>query len=198
MQGILPGAEARAGAILKTGAKLLALFGGVLLAAIALVTVVSVVGRALVAYGFSPVKGDFELVQLGCAIAVFSFLPWCQINRGHVTVDLLADQFSPRVKSALGFLGNVLLAIVSVIVARMLWFGMLDKFCADPKDPVVGWLWSALGIADQYCWVEATYELQIPAWWGYALATVGAWVFALVCLYTVWRSLNETIRGDGL
>lgn len=196
MQLILPHAEARTGAILMRGAKGLALFGGILLAAVAVITSVSVVGRALVAYGLSPVKGDFELVQLGCAIAVFSFLPWCQMNRGHVTVDIVADRLPPRGKAALGLLGNILIALVSVIVARMLWFGMLDKFCADPKDPIAGWIWSMLGTADPYCWVEATYELQIPAWWGYALASVGACAFALVCIYTVWRSVNETIRGD--
>ncbi|MEL6127467.1 MAG: TRAP transporter small permease [Pseudomonadota bacterium] len=196
MAEVAPVLERRIGAVLGWLARGLALFGGVILAAVAVMTVASITGRALIFAGFGPVKGDFELVQLGAAIAVFSFLPWCQLQRGHVTVDILADRLGPRIKSALGLLGNAAIALVALIVARMLWLGMLEKFCFSPQDPAIGWLWEVLSIAEPFCWVEATYELGLPAWWGYALGSLGAWLFAIVALYTVWRSLNETMRGE--
>ncbi|MEL7278687.1 MAG: TRAP transporter small permease [Pseudomonadota bacterium] len=196
MAEVAPGLERRVGAVLGWIARALALLGGVILAGLAVMTVASITGRALISLGFGPVKGDFELVQLGAAVAVFSFLPLCQLRRGHVTVDILADALGPRIKAGLGLVGNIAIAVVSLIVARMLWLGMLEKFCFSPQDPAIGWLWDMLGVAEPFCWVEATYELGLPAWWGYALGSLGAWLFALVALYTVWRSLNETIRGE--
>ena len=89
--GLAPDLEARVGAVLETCAKWLALSGGVLLAGLALLTVSSVLGRAFIFIGLGPIKGDYELVEMGCAIAVFSFLPWCQLKRGHVTVDIVVD-----------------------------------------------------------------------------------------------------------
>ncbi len=53
-----------------------ALFGAALLLAVTIMIVVSVSGRARISIGLGPVPGDFELVEVGTAIAVFFFLPW--------------------------------------------------------------------------------------------------------------------------
>ncbi len=193
MAAIAPRVEARTGAILGAFARYLALFGGVILAAIAGMTVASVIGRAMVPLGLGPVPGDFELVQVGCAVAVFSFLPWCQLNRGHVTVDILVERFPRGTQRGFLLLGDIALTAVAFVAMWQLYLGMLDKFCPSPTDPIVGWLWTALGTADQYCWVEATYELNMPVWWGYALGLVGAAAFFVTGLYTVWRALNEVL-----
>ena len=49
---------------------------------IALMSVASIVGRALsgLGLGLGPVPGDFELVEAGTALAVFCFLPWCHLK----------------------------------------------------------------------------------------------------------------------
>lgn len=193
MAAIAPQLEQRAGAVLAATARAMALFGGLVLAGIAAMTVLSIIGRALVPYGLGPVPGDFELVQIGCAIAVFSFLPWCQLNRGHVTVDLLVQRLSPRLQALSTLLGDVALAAVAVIMARQLWIGMSDKFCADPNDAIFGWLWTATDLAQPYCWVEATYELNMPVWWGYAVGLIGAVMFAVTALHSIWRSTNEVL-----
>lgn len=193
MAALAPRAQEMTGTVLAQLARGLALLGGVILAGVAVMTVLSIMGRALTGVGLGPVSGDFELVQIGCAIAVFSFLPWCQINRGHVTVDLLVERFSPRVQTWFTLLGDAALCVVALIMARQLWSGMADKFCADPADPIVGWVWSVLGVADPFCWVEATYELNLPVWWGYALGLIGAVLFALTALHAVWRALNEAL-----
>jgi len=194
MAALAPQAQKRFGRFMSSLSMGAALLGGLVLAGIAGMTVISVIGRALAGYGLGPVRGDFELVQIGCAIAVFSFLPWCQIRRGHVTVDLLVERFSPRVQAALRLLGDIALGAVAVLMARQLWAGMIDKFCADPSDPLFGWLWNMTSIAQPYCWVEATYELNLPVWWGYAAGSLGAGLFAVVTLHSVWQSLNEVLR----
>jgi hypothetical protein len=35
----------------------------------------------------APIQGDFELVQMGCAVAVAAFLPFTQLRNGNVFVD---------------------------------------------------------------------------------------------------------------
>ncbi len=53
----------------------MAWFGSLVLVLIALMSVASIVGRALAGFGLGPVPGDFELVEVGTALAVFCFLP---------------------------------------------------------------------------------------------------------------------------
>ena len=67
----------------------LAWFGALVLTALATISVLSIVGRAFAFAGLGPIRGDFELVEAGTALAVFCFLPWCHLRRGHATVDML-------------------------------------------------------------------------------------------------------------
>jgi TRAP-type C4-dicarboxylate transport system permease small subunit len=170
MRGFAPAAEAAVGRIVEDLARLLAIAGGLVLVALALMAVVSITGRA-----FGPVPGDFELIEIGCGVAVFAFLPWCQFRRGHVTVDVLESYLPARLWAWLAVAGNVAMTIVAVIVTWQLWLGFRDKL--------------AYG--------ETSMILQVPIWWGYAAGSVAALVFALTCAYTVWRSLNEAIAGSG-
>lgn len=181
---IAPIAEARVGAILETCARRLAVAGGAILVALALMTVASVIGRALIFAGLAPVKGDYELVEMGVAIAVFSFLPWCQLRRGHVTVDVLADRFPARLRLALTLIGDLALAAAAVLIAWRLAAGLEEK---------LPWRWAGGFVFEKNWAVEETYELGLPFWVGYALALIGAALFAIVALYTVWRSANEAI-----
>jgi hypothetical protein len=50
----------------------MAWLGAVVLSLIALMSVVSIIGRALSGFGLGPVPGDFELVEAGTALAVFT------------------------------------------------------------------------------------------------------------------------------
>lgn len=180
-KGIAPHLERRVGVVIDALSRWLAYAGGLTLVALTAMSVVSIVGRGLAgiseAWPFSvmgPVTGDFELVEAGCAFAVFAFLPWCQMRRGHVTVDIFISPLSARARAGLTLAGNVILTVVSYVIAWQLWLGTLDK----------------------RAYFETTFILQMPAWWGYAAALVGAWLFFVVALYTVWRSLNEML-GDG-
>jgi TRAP-type C4-dicarboxylate transport system permease small subunit len=131
----------------------LALAGGAALCAAALLTTASVAGRAAGA----PVPGDYELVQIACAFAVFSFLPWCQRRRAHAAVDILADRLAPR---ATRRAGDALTAALAALVAWRLGAGLADR------------------MGDGF-FVETTFILRIPVWWGYAAALPGAALFAV-------------------
>jgi hypothetical protein len=54
-----------------------------------------------------------------------------------------------------------------------------------------------LGTLEKQLYLETTFILQMPVWWGYALALIGAVLFVLVAAYTVWRSLNRVLQGGG-
>ena len=183
-------AQVRLGRRLEAACKWLAYVGGAVLVALAVMTVISIIGRALVGFGLRPIKGDFEMVEAGCAIAIFSFLPWCQMRRGHVTVDIFISRLSDRAKAVLGLIGDALLAVAAYIILWRLWVGFGEKF------PYGGdGMRSALGMGSKPFFVETTYELELPIWIPYAAAIIGAGMFFLVAVYSVWRALNWVIEG---
>lgn len=152
----------------------MALAGGAVLIAMTAMTVVSIVGRSLNRFGLGPVPGDFELIEVGAAFAIFAFLPWCQLKRGHVTVDLFLARFSAKANYGIDIAANLLMTLAAAIMLWRLTLGMLDK----------------------HAYGETSFILQFPAWWGYAGAMAGAILFALVCAFTVWRSIREFAQAS--
>ena len=187
---LAPRAERAAGRAIHVLARLAAHAGGVVLAALALMTVASIVGRRLTAFGLGPITGDYELVAHGVALAVFAFLPWCQLERGHVSVDLVADALPVRVKAALGLVADALVALAALVILAQLWRGFGEKF-PHGSDA----LRAALGMGARPFFPETTYELEIPVWIPYGVAVALAALFAATALYTVWRALNWTLDG---
>lgn len=171
-------------------ARALALFGGIVVLAMACVTVVSVTGRALSGIGFSPVPGDFELVELGCAVAVFFFLPWCQVTRAHVRVDLIGP-FVPRaVYRWLGWLGDLVLTGVLGLLLARLWLGFGERFPYGGEA-----LRSALGFGPPPFFAETTYELQLPLWIPYGFAVAGLALAFAVSLTMLLYAARPGARG---
>jgi TRAP-type C4-dicarboxylate transport system permease small subunit len=158
-----PGGVGRALQRIATG---VALLGGLVLFALTLLTVISVVGRAVFS---APIPGDFELVELGMAVAIFAFLPYCQMVRGNVIVDLFTSKASPRSKALLDGIGNLL---YTAIAALLTWR-------------------VALGGLEIRSYRETTMVLQVPVWWGYVPAVAFLAFLTIVCAYTVWRSALE-------
>jgi len=78
---------------LEVAVKALAVLGGVIALAVAVVVALSVLSRWLFS---SPIPGDFELAQIGTASAVFAFLPYCQLVRGNIVVDTFTSRLPKR------------------------------------------------------------------------------------------------------
>ncbi|RLJ41686.1 tripartite ATP-independent transporter DctQ subunit [Litoreibacter meonggei] len=182
--------EARTGRVLDALCRLLALSGGLVLVTAAIVTVVSIIGRSLLFAGLGPVRGDFELVEISCAIAIFAFLPWCQFNRGHVTVDVFVDRMPARAKAVFGLIGDVAITIVSGLILWRLYLGFGEKFPYG-----IDRVRDVLGMGSRPYYPETTYELELPVWIPFGLSTIGAALFFVVSLYTVWRALNWVLTG---
>ena len=168
-RGLAPQLERRVGVGVEKIARWLAIVGGLVLSALVVLTVTSVTGRALIFAGFGPVPGDFELVEVCTAFAVFAFLPWCHFRRGHVTVDIFVSWLPTRHLALLSLVGNGLLSIVAGLILWRLILGTIDK----------------------QGYHETTFILQFPLWWAYAGCVVGSALFVVVSLYSVWRSFNE-------
>ncbi len=189
-------AEERVGRFLTRLTIRLAYGGGIILALMSIITVVSVIGRRLLGieigpFTLGPVKGDFELIEAGCAIAIFAFLPLTQMRRGHVTVDVFIQALPQRVVCFLGLVGDTLIAIGSVVILWRFFIGFGEKL---PYGSTA--LRSFFGFGAKPFFPETTYELELPIWIPYGLALFGAAIFALVSLYTVWRALNWTLDGQ--
>lgn len=184
-------AQGRPGRFVEAGARWLAWLGGAILAALSLLTVLSIIGRSLDGFGLGAVKGDYEMVANGCALAVFYFLPWCQLRRGHVTVDILTDAFPPRIRAVFGLIGDLLITVASAVILRQLWLGFGEKFPYG-SDAVR----DALGMSYKPFYPETTYELQVPVWILYGAALLGAAMMVIVGLYTVWRAWGWVRDGQ--
>ncbi|RPH75806.1 MAG: TRAP transporter small permease [Candidatus Rokuibacteriota bacterium] len=132
-------------------------------------SVVSIAGRTVLS---RPLAGDFELVQVGCAVAVAAFLPYCQLRRGNIIVDFFTVRAGPRVQASLDALGAVLLAAVMALLAWRTAAGMLTVKAAGEITMIVGF----------------------PVWLGYAAIVPSLALTALVGLATALEALKAS-RG---
>lgn len=147
-------------------AKWLAYLGGFLLTAIAAIVVVSVSGRALISIGLGPVPGDFELVEMATAVAVFFFLPWCYLKNGHAMVDIVYMHLPRPAQRFLTLFSDVLMLGAWLILTWRL----------------------GVSVGDKYHEGETTFILQMPVWWAYAVSLFGA---AVGCATYLAKTLVE-------
>ena len=129
-----------------------AMIGGMLLTLLTVLVVGSVIGRSFSGMGLGPVPGDYELVEMGVGVAIFFFMPWCYLQGGHATVDLLYSHMSPGLQRFIRLISDVLMLAVWLLLSWRLWAGLVDKYNNQ----------------------ETTFILQLPLWWGFALCMLGA------------------------
>ena len=161
--------------------------GGIVLTGMAVMTVASIIGRAT---GLGGIKGDYELVATGCALSVFAFLPWCQLRRGHVTVDVVAAALPPRAQAALGLIGDLIVTLAAALILRQLWFGFGEKMPFLDQA-----LRDRLGIGYAPFFAETTYELEIPVWIPYGIALLLASLFLIASIHSVVRAWRWVVAG---
>lgn len=144
----------------------LALLGGLVLVAMALLTVTSVLGRYFLN---RPITGDIELVAMLTATAVSLFLPYCQLRRGNVIVDVFTERAPARWRAGLDALGSFLLAAVALLFTWRMALGGLELRAAGDQSMM----------------------LRLPTWWGFVIAVPCMGLLALAAL----ESLRRDLRG---
>lgn len=100
-----------------------ALLGGVVLAAVVAVNVLSVAGGV---FG-TPFPGDFEMTEVGVAVAAFAFLPYCQLYGANVTADIFTAGLSERAIEALSALASLVALGFAVLLFCRMYLGMIDQ-----------------------------------------------------------------------
>lgn len=140
----------------------IALAGGFLLIAVIAMTVVSVAGR----YLFSvPIPGDYEITELACGVAVFAFFPYCHLRGANIVAEFFTTRLSSRAKWRLDSFHNLAFAVCAGVIAWRLVVGGLHK------------------MADG----QTTLYLEIPVYWGYFPAVVGAVTLVLAAAWVFVR-----------
>lgn len=94
--------------------KAFALAGGVLFLGMIALSLVSIVGRKLWA---APIHGDYELLQMGSAIASAAFFPFCTMMNENLRVEFFTERLSPRRQGALDGIANLMLGVAMVLLA---------------------------------------------------------------------------------
>ncbi|MBK6470582.1 MAG: TRAP transporter small permease [Betaproteobacteria bacterium] len=147
-------------------ARACAVLAGVLLTTITLMTCASLIGRNTTGW---TVVGDFELTGAATGAAIALFMPWCQLQRGHVMVDFFTLKASRATQDGLDRFGALLLAAVMGVVA---------------------WR-SALGGLNAWRSQAGTMLLGFPEWAVYAVIVPPLALTAVI-------ALTQAVRGFGL
>jgi TRAP-type C4-dicarboxylate transport system permease small subunit len=146
-----------------------AVFGGLCLVAAAILTGISIAGSVT----YKPLPGEIEMVEILCGVAVFAFLPYCQLHKGHVGVDLLVAAFGHKAINWTQLVGDIIITVLMALLAWRHWIGTLDKFRNGEFTPI----------------------LFIPMWWGFAAAMILLFVNVIVSAWTVYADIRDMQEG---
>jgi len=154
------------GIVLEKLARGFAILGGMILCFLALLVVISILGRM---FFLLPVPGDFEIVGIGTAIAIFLCLPYCQLRRGHVTVDIFSARVPKRIQDWLDTFAGVVFALISLLFAWQMIKGLRDMYTQSDMTIIVG----------------------IPLWIAFPFGIVSFLLLSLCCLFTAHNDLGD-------
>jgi len=162
-------ADVPGGARLESVTRSLALIGGVLLLVSVVLSIVSISGR----YTLSrPVPGDYELVELICAVAVFLFFPYTHSVSGNLTAEFFTSGLPGRWRTALDVVHDTIFALLAALLAWRLGHGLADKIRNG----------------------DSSILLQIPLWWPYTVAVACLWLLSVVSLWRVAAGIGVLRR----
>lgn len=121
--------------------ELWALAGGLLLIAIVLMNAYSLFSD--IAFR-RPLPADFELVEVGVAVAAFAFLPYCQLTGANVTADIFTQNASPRTVALLALLSGFIAFAFSLLLTWRMTIGLIDIRAYGETTTIMGFpIWIA-------------------------------------------------------
>lgn len=158
-----------AGRTIHKLAEWVAIVGGLCLVAASVLTGISIAGSLT----YKPLPGEIEVVEILCGVAVFAFLPYCQLHKGHVGVDLFIGMLGHKAINWTQLIGDVIITVLFALLTWRHWIGTLDKFRNGEFTPI----------------------LFIPIWWGFAAAMILLVINLLVSGWTVYADIHDIRRG---
>ncbi|MBT3915628.1 MAG: TRAP transporter small permease [Rhodospirillaceae bacterium] len=159
------------GRVLYKISRVVAIVGGLLLSGLALLTTISITGRATT---IGPIPGDFELIAIGTGICVFCFLPYCQLMRGNVIVDFFMEKAPTRAKTFMDFIGGVVYLTLGYMLTWRMVYGGFDMYENNEMSMTIGF----------------------PRWTTFPISILLMSYLVIVIIYTTWRSFRETVAGE--
>lgn len=122
-----------------------ALLGGAGLLAITLVTATNVAAfladavAGLFDADVSALSGYEDFVRLMIAPSALAFLPYCQLQRGHVAVDIFVDQLPARTQLGMDRFFCLVMAVLALFLLYSMTLGMLETRSDQVVTAVIGW-----------------------------------------------------------
>lgn len=147
-----------------------ALLGGCLLLLVVGINMISIIGSM---FG-KPFPGDFELTEIGVAVAVFAFLPYCQLVGANVSADIFTARASRRTIAFFTLLGSLVALGFALLLIWRMYFGMLDQKEYD----------------------YTTTILQFPHWMAFVPILISLGLLALAAVVTLMRDVNALSKGQ--
>ncbi len=156
---------------------IVAVLGGVVSLATALIVALSVFGRWFKGSAFGhlapwigPIDGDFEYVKMGTAIAIFAFLPYAQALRSNIVVDTFTNKLSQRTQNLMDAFWDLVYAGMMAVLTGCMVLGTLDFHRSG----------------------ETTMMLQLIVWPAIAVCTLLSGLLTLVAVITATRVARGT------
>src|SRR5699024_2462206 len=78
------------------------------------ITFSDVIGR----YFFRPITGTHELTGVFLALSVFLGLGYTEIQKGHISIDILVNKFSFRVQHIIELITNFMILIMLILMTQ--------------------------------------------------------------------------------
>lgn len=157
--------------IIRDLARYWALLGGLVILGVVAVNVYSV---ALVMLFDRPFPGVYEIVQVGTAVGMFMFLPYCQITGANVTADIFTSGLGRRAILALAGLG----ALCAIGFAAILLWRM------------------SFGLIDQLAYRETTAIYQFPLWIAYVPILISLALAGFAGLANIFQSTYGVVPEE--
>ena len=146
-----------------------ALVGGLVLVGVVLINAWSILAGAIID---KPFPGDFELTEMGAAVAAFCFLPYCQLVGANVSADIFTMRAGPRSVALM----SVLAAVIAVVFAAILLWRM------------------SAGLQDYREYEQFTGILEIPIWWAFVPILVSLALLVVASVLTLLEAVGEIAR----
>ncbi len=125
-----------------------ALAAGVVLLVIVGVTTVNVAAFSLDKLarlwggGVSGLPGYEDFVEIAAGAAALMLMPYCQLRRGHVAVDLFTAMAPRAMRKALDAASLAAVAALTLFLAYWMMAGLAETRADGALSPVLGWpLW---------------------------------------------------------